>query len=59
MTEKELQELQRGDIVQHRNGLSYVIIGKDALKNLIGVRHIIVTNLGEWTLFSKSEKCAK
>jgi hypothetical protein len=60
MTEKELQELNRGDMVQHRNtGNDYVIIGEDTFEHPICVKHIPIINPSEWSLLSKSEKNAK
>ena len=45
-----LRDLQRGDIVRHRNaGDSYVIENVDG-RGALGVRTILITNHDEWLL---------
>ncbi len=61
MTEKELQELQRGDTVKHKEtGLMYVIIKRDdETGHAVGIGECFIISPDAWDLFSKSEKRTK
>lgn len=56
MTQKEFDNLRRGDIIRHTSdGESYTI--EHSLKNsYIGVRTIEITNPDEWILYIPPKK---
>jgi len=54
MTEQEFKSLQRGDIIQHANGDSYVVDFPRSEKGVIAVRTIEAMNYREWKLFRKA-----
>ena len=53
MTEKELKDLQVGDIVRNKSGSEGYIITSNYGNRAIGVRTIDITNPSEWDLVVK------
>jgi len=53
MTEKELRNLQAGDIVRSKSGSEGYIITGSYGNRAIGVRTIDITNPSEWDLVIK------
>lgn len=55
MTQVELDSLDRGDIITHLNGNSYIVLQRHG-KRLTAIREIDVSNPGEWELFSRNPR---
>jgi len=54
MTKEEISELNRGDIVRHASGYSYIVI--DSYNgNVLAIRGITVSNGTEWTLVKRHD----
>lgn len=51
-----IKDLQRGDIVRHANGRSYVVIcGATPDRNAVAVSEIEVSNPSEWTIVKRHD----
>lgn len=55
MTQAELDLLNRGDIITHLNGDSYIVLQRHG-KRLTAIREINVSNPSEWELFSRNPR---
>lgn len=58
MTEQDRQKLNRGDLIRHRNGDSYIVIHSLPTREhhtIIAVREIEVSNPDEWETVSRHD----
>lgn len=55
MTQTELDTLDRGDIITHVTGDSYIVLQRHG-KRLTAIREIDVSNPSEWELFSRNPR---
>lgn len=55
MTQTEMDKLDRGDIIVHANGNSYVVLQRQG-KRLTAIREMDVSNPSEWELFSANPR---
>lgn len=55
MTQAELDQLDRGDIITHATGNSYIVIQRRG-KQVTAIREIDVSNPSEWELFSRNPR---
>lgn len=55
MTQTELDALNRGDIITHVTGDSYIVLQRRG-KRLTAIREIDVSNPNEWELFSRNPR---
>lgn len=55
MTQTEMDSLNRGDIIVHVTGQSYIVLQRHG-KHLTAIREIYVSNPDEWDLFSRNPR---
>lgn len=55
MTQTEMDLLDRGDIIRHVTGDSYIVLQRHG-KTLTAIREIDVSNPNEWELFSRNPR---
>jgi hypothetical protein len=55
MTLTEMDKLDRGDIIRHVTGESYIVLQRRG-KQLTAIREIDVSNPNEWELFSANPR---
>lgn len=58
MTQAELDQLDRGDIIRHVTGESYIVLQRHG-KRLTAIREVDVSNPSEWELWSRNPRCMK
>lgn len=55
MTQDEMDKLDRGDIIRHVTGESYVVLQRRG-RHVTAIREIDVSNPNEWELFSANPR---